>query len=149
MTAWSFHDLSTIPAPHLFDIVLCRFPFVEASDVPAQRASPCLVLQVRKHASEPKAFCHVAFGTSNLKSLTRGNIDLLVNKTATMNRIGLHQATRFDLSMKKIVELPWASEWFPCPKGTVHPVIGALDAPLIEALRALIAHRCAKHIEGW
>lgn len=91
----------------------------------------------------------MAFGTSNLKSLTRGNIDLLVNKTATMNRIGLHQATRFDLSMNRIVELPWASEWFPCPKGTNYPVIGALDAPLIEALKGLIAHRQAKRIEGW
>lgn len=123
LSAWTLYDINT--APRAFDIVLCRFPFQEDPSTPPDRGSPCLVRRVRVHKSGSAAFVEVAFGTTNLKTMSRMDKDLIIMNAAALNAMGLPRATRFDLY--RTADLPWCKEWFPIPTRRHTPILGRLD----------------------
>ena len=140
LSGWSLYDVNT--APRAFDIVLCRFPFLESLSEPPHRGSPCLVRQVRLHKSGHAALVDVAFGTSNLKTMSRGNIDLIIMNAAAMQAMGLPRATRFDLY--RTAELPWCKEWFPIPARRHTPILGRLDDDHQKDLAFLVMRMLAR-----
>ncbi len=142
---WDYYDVNT--APRVYDIVLCRFPFVEDPDTPpSHHRSPCLVKAVRLHSSRRAAFVTVAVGTSNLKTERRSDIDLIIHNASDMHEMGLAVSTRFDLD--RIFDLPWARQWFPIPNGRMTPKLGSLNQTYIGLLRRRAQRRSQLGLGG-
>jgi hypothetical protein len=99
----------TVPAPA--SIVWCCFPTDLAPGVPGPKARPALVFKVRYVDDPPgnRFYVQIAYGTSKLKPGRRPH-DFSIANSATLDLIGLPQATRFDLD--RILWLPWARPFF-------------------------------------
>jgi hypothetical protein len=78
-------------------------------------------------------------GTTTLKILQRGRIDLIVQKASDLRQMGLARATRFDLD--KTAVLPWTSAFFGHWSGHQTPRIGALTEPYIKEYAFLMMRR--------
>ena len=131
-----------VSPPNLFDIVVGFYPESQPkAGTPAHR--PCLVTAV--YADEAKAVfaCEIAFGTKRLKTLSRGDIDLIIQNSTDLDEMGLAVATRFDLDSATRVVLEWNDTNFKPWTGYNTPKIGALTLPYQKDYVWLMAKRNA------
>ena len=126
------------PEPAAGDILWCRFP-VELGKPDKPR--PALVIVVFDDDA-PEFHVRVAFGTSQRTStLYRG--EFLVSRATNAPAFaasGLSYDTKFDL--RKIVDLPYHTEWFAVPPSAPHgqiPKLGTLHPSLMRAFQAAYA----------
>lgn len=131
--AWTYLDVSNLP--RLYDIVWCRFPERKDPQEPATKVRPALVRSSAIDRERRVGLLEVAYGTTNLKFERRRNLDLIIMNSAHCDRLGLHQATRFDLD--NVVRLPWCREYFLPPKGVLQVKIGTLDEMAKNRLKRL------------
>jgi len=118
-SGWTFHPPSILPAP--FDTVWCRFPYVEAPQVPG-KGRPGLIRQAFLD-QDGNPWVRVIYGTS-VDPYRRGHENFAVVELVEMNMCGLKCATRFCLNRE--AELPYACEFFEALSGQPTPIIGHL-----------------------
>lgn len=111
--------------PSAFDIVTGYFPETSPG-AKGPKLRPLLVTRVLRHRTTGDIACEVAYGTSNLKIATRQLDDIIVQNISDLDAMGLPQATRFVLSLKARVVLPWSDAHFGCWTGCRTPRIGTL-----------------------
>ena len=128
--------------PSAFDIVACFYP--SRSDQ-LDKLRPALVLNQYRDKKSDNFFCEVAYGTSALKLQKRKYIDLIIQKSADLDIIGLPRATRFDLDNTQI--LPWSYELFGCWSGYPSPLIGSLTDIYIKEYAYCMMYRQKLHSE--
>lgn len=112
--------------PSLFDIVTGFYP--ETKPEPGgPKLRPCLVLQVKQNSNTGQYACKIAYGTKNLKTWLRRDLDVIIQNTSDLDEMGLPMATRFVLDEGALITLPWSPERFSCWSGYSSPRIGALS----------------------
>jgi hypothetical protein len=104
--------------PRVGNIITCLYP----AD-PKGRLRPCLVLEIQS-GSEGGFAVRVAYGTKSLDYDTRGDIDLIIEKSIDIDTCGLAVATRFDL--ENMATIPWEPPQCDCWKGYATPILGEL-----------------------
>src|SRR5260370_20162271 len=119
---WSYYHGST--APNALDIVWCRFPEGEQLN-PAPKLRRGLIRRVMRNPTG-QIVVEVAYGTSNLKLDRSIPHQLIISHRKDLEEAGLNRATRFDLTLTKI--LPWSGGFFAELKGGSGPIIGRLSA---------------------
>lgn len=124
--------------PSAFDILTAYFP--ESNPKGELRLRPCLVLDVLRNQHGSIA-CRIAYGTKNIKFVQRKDLDLIIQNAAHLDEMGLPYATRFDLSARNIVVLPWDQENFGCWRGYPTPQISFLPEEYIKDYAYLMAIR--------
>lgn len=121
--------------PTAGEIVWCHFP----NQVhPRAKPRPALILTVFDDDA-PQFTVRVCYGTSQRTTkLYRGEFSILRDRNpAAFESAGLSYDTKFDL--RKIVDLPYSSDWFLVPPAAPHgqrPKLGMLHPSLIRALQA-------------
>ena len=121
--------------PTAGEIVWCHFP----NQVhPRAKPRPALILTVFDDDA-PQFTVRVCYGTSQRTTkLYRGEFSILRDRDpAAFESAGLSYDTKFDL--RKIVDLPYSSDWFSVPPAAPHgqrPKLGMLHPSLIRALQA-------------
>lgn len=125
--------------PSAFDIVAAYFP--ETNPKGELRLRPCLVLDLLKGKETGAIACRVAYGTKTLKFHQRKYLDLIIQNAVDIESFGLATATRFELSRKNILDLPWNEEFFGCWSGHHHPHIGTLNVEYAKSYAYLMALR--------
>ena len=121
--------------PTAGEIVWCHFP----DEVhPRAKPRPGLILTVFDDDA-PQFTVRVCYGTSQRTTkLYRGEFSILRDRNPTaFESAGLSYDTKFDL--RKIVDLPYSSDWFSVPPAAPHgqrPKLGMLHPSLIRALQA-------------
>jgi len=130
---WKFYDLATLP--NQYDIVWCLYPQRENMRAPGPVARPCLVLDVRADRENSRAALIVAYGTGQLDAAIHGT-DLIIDDREEVRALGLHKPTRFALSLRSRMCLPWCVEYFVPPSYVVAAkvVLGALTPNQIERM---------------
>ena len=123
--------------PSQFDIVTCYFP--EGLPKPSLTLRPSLVLSVLQNVETKQYACEVAFGTKNLKLMTRQHLDLIIQNAEHLRQLRLYRATRFDLD--NIVTLPWDDEYFSCWGGHSSPVLSSLTEHYVKDYAYLMMRR--------
>lgn len=131
---YDFYPLSTAPAP--YDIVWCRFPYVEEPDTPAEVSHPGLIRQAFAD-NEGNPWVRVVYGTS-VDPLRRGVEYFTVAKLSELDACNLKCATRFCLG--RTMELPWSREYFTCLPRQTFPVVGRLTDYAIYILQLQISY---------
>lgn len=127
------HPVQTLnPLPEAGDIVWAKFPNVETLGTPGPKPRPALVLFI----SDEDHAIQVAYGTSQRTDrLYRGEFVLDPNDQG-FSTSGLCVRTKFDL--KRLVTLPFDSDWFAPAPGIVSqsplPKMGALHASYMIAV---------------
>lgn len=117
------------------DVVLFRFPVSDPSGEEGQpKSRPCLVLDVAKLMG--RRFIKLAYGTTAERKINRG-YEIVVNHPASCAAAGLQRPTRF-IGVRTVLVSP-DHKGFDTLDGTVSPVIGKLDEPLIERMNAVRA----------
>lgn len=113
--------------PSAFDIVTGYFP--EANPRPEGAVNrPLLILRTATDKQTGDIACKVAYGTKNLKTLTRGAEDFIVSNISLMNQLGLKYPTRFVLHPESNrMWMPWKRPHFEPWSGYDSPVIGSMD----------------------
>jgi hypothetical protein len=81
----------------------------------------------------------VSYGTTNLKWLMRGRVDLIIQNAAELAEIGLPMATRFDLDESNV--LPWCAEFFCIPRGRSSIIVGHLNKTASQRLERILMRR--------
>lgn len=119
------------------DIVLFRFPEIDSVDDVA-KIRPCLVLEVASTDGQRQAT--LAYGTTARTSANRG-YEIWIKRRSSLAIAGLDRQTRFVGARTAIVSLDHA-DFDQGPRGT--PVIGHLDAHLIERMHAVRARLYAE-----
>lgn len=129
-----FFPLSTAPAP--YDIVWCRFPYVEDPGVPGPESHPGLVRQAFAD-QDGNPWVRVVYGTS-VDPMRTGRNYFTVAKMSEMDICGLYRATRFCLD--RCMELPWGPDYFqPLPRaGTI--ILGKLSDYAIRLLQIQVSY---------
>jgi len=130
----TYYPLSTAPAP--YDIVWCRFPFVENPDFPAPESHPGLVRQAFAD-QEGNPWVEIVYGTS-VDPNRSGNQYFTVSKVSEMDACNLKYATRF--CFDRSVQLPWSTEYFEPLKGASTPILGHLTDYGIRLLQTQIGY---------
>ena len=121
--------------PTAGEIVSCHFP----DEVhPRAKPRPGLILTVFDDDA-PQFAVRVCYGTSQRTTkLYRGEFSILRDRNpAAFESAGFSYDTKFDL--RKIVDLPYSSDWFSVPPAAPHgqnPTLGMLHPSLIRALQA-------------
>ncbi|MEN8833108.1 MAG: hypothetical protein ABF285_06170 [Pacificibacter sp.] len=113
------------------DVVLFRFPFNEdhKTDKPKQR--PCLMLDVIE--ANGTKFVELAYGTSARTKANTG-YEVRVNQPASCEAVGLDRPTRFVCARRVIVSVDHSGF---VDGSDLAPLIGRLDAPLVERMNAV------------
>ncbi len=127
--------------PAAFDIVACYFPESEPKPDWSVKLRPALVLNVYRDKATGAYAVRVAYGTTTLKLMQRGHIDLIIQNAAELRIIGLPMATRFDLD--NTVMLPWTPTYFGCWSGYPSPLIATLTEDYVKELAWLFTKRAA------
>lgn len=130
-----FFPLSTAPAP--YEIVWCRFPYVEDPGIPGPVPHPGLV-RVAFADNDGNPWVQVVYGTSS-SPFKPGLEYFTVSKMSEMDQCGLYRATRF--CFDRCMELPWGPDYFtPLPRtGTI--VLGRLSDYAIKLLQVQMSYR--------
>jgi hypothetical protein len=138
-----FYDLAALP--HQYDIVWCLYPQREQALAPGPVARPCLVLDVRADLENSRAALVIAYGTGQLEEAIRGG-DLIIDDWEEVRALGLHKPTRFALSVKSRMCLPWCVEYFIPPSyvAAARVVLGALTPEQIERLTTCLSKQGLK-----
>ncbi|PVH27227.1 hypothetical protein [Pararhodobacter oceanensis] len=112
------------------DVVMFRFP-VSEDDAPTEppKARPCLVLDVIHRRGG--AYVELAYGTTSEGGANRG-YEVLVKQAASRAAAGLDKPTRFVGARRITVRIDHAG--FECSADELSPIIGRLDAPLLDRM---------------
>ncbi|HUD27037.1 MAG TPA: hypothetical protein VMQ45_15220 [Burkholderiaceae bacterium] len=121
--------------PTAGDIVWCHFP---DGITPLPKPRPALILAVFDDDA-PRFVVRVAYGTGQkTRTLHRGEFAILrAGNPVGYHAAGLSYDTKFDL--RKMVDLPYTTEWFTVPPSAPHgqiPKLGTLHPSLMRALQA-------------
>lgn len=111
--------------PSAFDVVTGYFPETKPKEG-GPKLRPLLVTKVLRNRHTGHFACEVAYGTSNLKVGQKLLDDIIIQNIGDLDAIGLLQATRFVLSPKQRIILPWSTEHFCCWTGYRTPRLGSL-----------------------
>ena len=130
----NFYPLSTAPAP--YDIVWCRFPYVEEPELPGPENHPGLIRQAFAD-QQGNPWVRVVYGTS-VDPNRRGNQYFTISKVSELDACGLLRATRF--CFDRCMELPWAAEYFEPPRSMPTPIIGCLTQYAIQILQVQMSY---------
>jgi hypothetical protein len=128
------------PEPTAGTIVWCRFPEdLNLEPDPGHKPRPAALIITVHDDEDPEFYVLVAYGTSQrTTSLHAGEFAVLRSRNAEAYELaGLSFDTKFDL--KKVVELPYNSEWFGVPPAAPYgqtPKLGTLHPSLNQALLA-------------
>ncbi len=121
--------------PKRGDVVLFRFPIAEEAHEPdAPKRRPCLILDVFDWDGGP--FVELAYGTSADTKANRG-YEVLVKQPGARATAGLAKPTRFVCARRIIVHVNHSG--FQVPTDACAPLIGHLDAALLERIHAVRA----------
>lgn len=107
--------------------------------VPSVR--PCLVMNVYQNKKTNEIALNIAYGTKNLKLLTREGKDLIVQNVSDLNAMGLPAATRFNIQDSYRVNLLWGPSNFACWPNRSHPRLGSLLTDYQKELMWLVARQ--------
>ncbi|MDP9840777.1 hypothetical protein J2T09_005565 [Neorhizobium huautlense] len=132
--------------PEAFDIVACYYP--ETKPKGELRLRPCLILDVFEDEETGEYFCLVTNGTRTLKISQRLKLDIIIQKSAHLDEMGLPYATRFALDDDNIVMLPWNEEFFGCWRGYRTPQISYLMETYQRQYAYIMALRQVARREG-
>lgn len=127
--------------PSAFDVVATYFP--ESKPKGAIKLRPCLVLDVLRGKASGGFACRIAYGTKNLKSFQRQNLDIIVQNASDLSQMRLPVATRFDLDHRNVVVLPWNEGFFGCWAGYSSPKICTLPEEYVKEYFYIMALRQA------
>ncbi|WP_164634681.1 hypothetical protein [Rhodopseudomonas sp. BR0G17] len=131
-----YFDPSTLP--RRYDIVWCRFP-LDDSGVPGNKLRPTIVRAVMRDTESSRSAVVVSYGTKRLKLGYRDGVDLVIQNSEQLDRLGLTMATRFDLDV--LQRLPWAEEFFAPPPHNSQIITGCLNDDQIERFRKKLRRR--------
>jgi hypothetical protein len=133
----TFYDLKTLP--NQYDLVWCRYPQSESRSVPGAHVRPCLVLDALADLESARGALSVAYGTGTFDKM-KHKTDLIIDDWKELRGLGLHKPTRFALSARSRMLLPWCVEYFvPQPyHAMANIVLGTLTAKQIERLSACL-----------
>jgi hypothetical protein len=110
----------------MFDVVTGYFPETKPGDG-GPKLRPLLVTRVLRSSRTGGFACEVAYGTSNLKVAQRLLDDIIIQNSGDLDALGLLQATRFVLTPRDRVMLPWSVDYFGCWTGYTTPRLGTLS----------------------
>jgi hypothetical protein len=132
-----FYDLTTLP--NQYDLVWCRFPQRKDLSAPGPHIRPCLVLDVLVETESARGAVSVAYGTGTFDK-AKHRTDLIIDDWKEIRSLGLHKPTRFALSVRSRMLLPWCVEYFvPQPYvAKANIILGALTEKQIERLTACL-----------
>ena len=82
--------------------------------MPGPVARPALVLDIKVNFERQIAAILVTYGTGNLEEQDVGG-DLIIDDWEEVRELGLHKPTRFALSPRSRMLLPWCTEYFVPP----------------------------------
>lgn len=111
--------------PSRFDIVTGYYPETKPEGG-ALKLRPLLVTKVLKSRVTGKIAVEVAYGTTNLKTWSRSDLDVIVQNSSDLDEMGLAASTRFVLDPGNLVILPWNQENFGCWSDRSSPRRGTL-----------------------
>lgn len=141
------NDYCAFAAPAVYDVVICRFPYVGADGVAHSEPRPAVVLMV--HPRKSGQIHHdvtVVEASSRVWSHSPDDYYILRkdHSPVEFEQTGLSKDTK--LKVSQIVTLPYTEGFFKVPKELefgANPKIGHLTARMIEgmvkALRAWVA----------
>lgn len=130
---WTYYDSSTLPRK--YDIVYGLYPF---KDRTKWKYRTLLVRGRRIDRNTGHGKLQVTYGTGELKKKQRGHIDLIIEESLA-RKIGLKEATRFDLDLSE--ELIWCYPFFKVPDWSDRIILGFLNEPLRLAMDRLLQKR--------
>ena len=132
-----FYPLSTLPQQ--YDIVWCLYP--ESGLTPGPVARPSLVLDVRINKEKQIGAVVCTYGTGEFDR-THFKGDLIILGTES-EALGLHKQTRFALSLRSRMLLPWGPKYFVAPEylKSQNIIIGGLNGHQIDRMLACLKYR--------
>jgi hypothetical protein len=132
-----FYPLSTLPQQ--YDIVWCLYP--ESGLTPGPVARPSLVLDVRINKEKQIGAVVCTYGTGEFDR-THFKGDLIILGTE-YEALGLHKQTRFALSLRSRMLLPWGPKYFVAPEylKSQNIIIGGLNGHQIDRMLACLKYR--------
>jgi hypothetical protein len=83
-------------------------------------------MNVYENSKTREIALNIAYGTKNLKILTRQDKDLIIQNVSDLKAMGLPAATRFNIEKTQRINLLWGPENFACWPGRSHPRLGSL-----------------------
>ena len=122
----------------MMDIVAAYFP--ETKPKGALRLRPCLITRVLSNSVTGQFACEVAYGTSKMASVHRGDY-IVVHNTSDLDAMGLAMATIFAMDVAKRVTLPWSDQFFGCWSGNKSPRIGTLTTEYQKEFAFILMHQ--------
>lgn len=126
-------------APLIFEVVTGFFPEAKPKPTWATNPRPLLVCGVATDDSTGEHFVRIAYGSKRMEPC--GRYDIPLGNLAKLDALNLPHPTRFVLSAKDLVILPWTKQHFrPWTRFTT-PRIGRFDEELRREVQWAMAEQ--------